>query len=148
MIIVDYYSRYIEVEILGKRIDAVETIKRLKVIFARFGMPFSITVDNGRQFISEDMKKYCDASNIKLIYTTPYWLQMIGEVERQNRTILKRLKISQAMNKNWQDDLQDFLIMYRSTNTLNHIKNAIRTSIWKKYSRQTTYNFYAYRKQW
>lgn len=114
LVVVDYFSRYFEVEIM-KKIDSTETIKRLRVIFARFGLPLSITVDNGKQFTSKEFREFCESNNIKLIYTTPYWPQQNGEVERQNRSILKRLTISQNTGRNWIDDLQDYLMMYRTT---------------------------------
>lgn len=113
-VIVDYYSRFLEIEIMTK-IDSTETIKRLKRIFARFGLPLSITADNGRQFVSTEFKDYCNTNNIKLISTIPWWPQMNGEVERQNRSILKRLSISQQAKRNWMEDLQEYLLMYRST---------------------------------
>lgn len=113
-VIVDYYSRFLEIEIMTK-IDSAETIKRLKKIFARFGLPLSITSDNGRQFVSNEFKEYCDTNNIKLINTIPWWPQMNGEVERQNRSILKRLSISQQAKRDWMEDLQEYLLMYRST---------------------------------
>lgn len=47
--------------------------------------------------------------------TAPYWPQANGEVERQNRSILKRLKIAHAEQKNWRSEILKFLIMYRST---------------------------------
>ncbi|XP_055543277.1 uncharacterized protein K02A2.6-like [Wyeomyia smithii] len=114
LVVVDYFSRYIEVEVT-KKTDSAETIKRLDPIFARFGNPFSITADNGRQFISEEFKDYCVSKDIKLIHTTPYWPQQNGEVERQNRSILKRLTISQATNADWEVELNKYLLMYRST---------------------------------
>lgn len=113
-VIVDYYSRFIEVEIMTK-IDSAKAIAKLKNIFARFGFPISITADNGRQFISEEFKQYCETNNIKLNNTIPYWPQQNGEVERQNRSILKRLKISQEQKRDWTDDLNQYLLMYRST---------------------------------
>lgn len=36
-------------------------------------------------------------------------------MERQNRSLLKRLKISQLEKRNWRDDLEDYLLMYQST---------------------------------
>lgn len=114
LVVVDYYSRYIEIDVM-KKIDSEETIKRLKSIFARFGLPISITSDNGRQFVSDEFGEFCNTNNIKLINTTPYWPQQNGEVERQNRSILKRLIISQNTNRNWIDDLQEYLLMYRAT---------------------------------
>lgn len=114
LVVVDYYSRYIEIEVM-KSIESRDTINRLKPIFSRFGLPLSITADNGRQLISEEFKNFCNSNNIQLISTTPWWPQMNGEVEVQNRAIVKRLKISQAENKDWKQDLQEYLLMYRST---------------------------------
>lgn len=113
-VIVDYYSRFIEVEIMTK-INADEAIKRLRVMFSRFGKPISITADNAKQFIGETLNEFCEKFNIKLINTTPYWPQQNGEVERQNRSLLKRLMISQNEGGNWMEDLQDYLLMYRAT---------------------------------
>lgn len=113
-VIVDYYSRFIEVEVMTK-INADEAIKRLRVIFSRFGKPISITADNARQFIGVKLSEFCEEYNIQLINTTPYWPQQNGEVERQNRSLLKRLMISQNEGSNWMDDLQDYLLMYRAS---------------------------------
>lgn len=114
LVVVDYYSRYVEIEIMTKT-DSTETIKRLSTIFARFGLPVSITADNGRQFVSDEFRNYCETHNIQLVSTTPYWPQMNGEVERQNRSILKRLVISQTNNTDWRNELNKYLLMYRST---------------------------------
>jgi hypothetical protein len=46
---------------------------------------------------------------------TPLWPQENGEVERQNRSILKRLKIAQIEKRNWYNKLSDLLIIYRTT---------------------------------
>lgn len=114
LVIVDYFSRFVEIEIMRK-IDSAETIKRLRVIFARFGSPTSMTADNGRQFISDEFRSFCSEKNIELNSTIPYWPQQNGEVERQNRSILKRVTISQNEGRDWKKDLLDYLVMYRST---------------------------------
>lgn len=121
LVVVDYYSRWVEIEVM-KKITAVETIKRLREIFARFGRPNSITADNGPQFISEDFKSFCIENGIYLNHTIPFWPQQNGEVERQNRSILKRLTISQNTDKDWQKELQDYLLMYRSTTHTTTLK--------------------------
>lgn len=113
-VLVDYFSRYFEIEIMTK-IDSKATIDRLKFIFARFGLPYSVTADNGRQFVSLEMREYFEKNNIRLISTTPFWPQMNGEVERQNSSLLKRLIISQQMKGDWREDLHQYLLMYRST---------------------------------
>lgn len=98
-----------------KKIDAFDTIKRCETMFARFGFPETITVDNGRQFAGHEFKRYCDTNNIVLNETIPYWPQMNGAVERQNQSLLKRLRICQEEKEDWQEDLHKYLLMYRST---------------------------------
>jgi transposase InsO family protein len=114
LVTVDYYSRYYEVDIM-KSITAERTIERLKVIFARFGMPRTIRCDNGPQFDSEDFKTFCRQNDIYIKFSTPLWPQANGEVERQNRSLLKRLKISQAQKTNWREELLNYLTLYRTT---------------------------------
>lgn len=114
LVAVDYYSRYVEVEFM-RSINSASTIKKLDAMFARFGFPESVTADNAKQFVSAELKKYFVDRNIRLISTIPFWPQQNGEVERQNRSILKRIIISQEQNRDWQEDLNQYLLMYRST---------------------------------
>ncbi|CAB0032933.1 unnamed protein product [Trichogramma brassicae] len=114
LIIVDYYSRYKEIKIM-RSTTTEDTIKVLKEIFSRLGFPSIITSDNGPQFKSETFVQYCRQCGIIHLTTIPYWPQMNGEVERQNRSVLKRLKISQIEKKDLKEDLCDYLMMYNST---------------------------------
>lgn len=122
LVVVDYFSRFIEVEIM-KSIDARETIKHLRVMFTRFGFPSTITMDNAKQLIGVEMNQFAHTYNIKLIHTIPYWPQQNGEVERQNRSLLKRLQIAQNTGSDWQNDLYDYLLMYRGTNHSTTLKS-------------------------
>jgi hypothetical protein len=45
----------------------------------------------------------------------PLWPSGNGEIERQNRSLLKRMKIANAERKTWETELQTYLKMYRST---------------------------------
>lgn len=114
LVVVDYYSRYKEVK-MTKSTTSSQIIMLLKEIFSRLGYPISITADNGRQFVSEEFRTFCKECNITLFNTTPYWPQQNGEVERQNRDILKRLKISHMEKRNLRESLWEYLIMYNST---------------------------------
>lgn len=114
-VLVDYFSRFTEA-IVMKQITAKRTVEAMHETFSRFGIPESIKSDNGPQFVSEEMRSYCNEYGITLRKTTPYWPQANGEVERANRTILKHLKISQqSANSDWMWDLRSFLLMYNST---------------------------------
>lgn len=114
LVVVDYFSRYMEVRIM-ERITATKTINELEWIFLNNGYPCSMTLDNGKQLISKEMEEYCATKNIKLNHSTPYWPQENGEVERQNSTLMKRLRISHALGRSMEDDLIQFLSMYNTT---------------------------------
>ena len=45
----------------------------------------------------------------------PLWPQSNGHGERQNRTLLKTLKVAHVEGKDWREELQKFLLAYRST---------------------------------
>lgn len=114
LVIIDYFSRYKEVEVMT-RITAKDTAGRLDRIFTRLGYPVTITLDNGRQFASDEFDRYCRDKGITLNFTTPYWPQENGLVEKQNRSLLKRLQISHSLKRDWKADLQDYLMMYYTT---------------------------------
>ena len=78
-------------------------------------LPVTLTTDNGPQFISKEFKDYMESKGIDHRFVTPLWPQANGEVERQNRSILKFLKICQAEGKNFKQELRGFLVAYRTT---------------------------------
>ncbi len=113
-VVVDYYSRFFEIEIT-KVTTTDRIVSALSKIFLTHGLPLSIQTDNGPQFISEQFREYLEENGISHRKTTPLWPQANGEVERQNRSILKRIKIAQAERRDWKKELNNYLVMYRST---------------------------------
>lgn len=114
LVIVDYYSRYMEAKVVPNQ-SAIITKNCLKEIFTRLGFPYSLTFDNAKQFISNIVSDFCAEHGITWNNTIPYWPQANGEVERQNRSLLKRLKIGNHMHGNWKEELLLFLQMYYTT---------------------------------
>lgn len=107
LVVIDYYSRFFELECM-KVINTSQTIDKILRMFCRFGIPRSLTTDNGPQFRSGEFRQFCLDHNIYHRHTTPLWPQANGEVERQNRTLLKRIKIAHAMGKDWKREILDF----------------------------------------
>lgn len=114
LVVIDYFSRYKEIEIMG-RITAKETVERLDKIFTRLGYPRTITLDNAKQLVGTELEEFSRKHGIHLNHSTPYWPQENGLVERQNRSLLKRLKISSALGRDWKKDLNEYLMMYYTT---------------------------------
>lgn len=115
-VVVDYYSRFIEVCEMTQ-ITAKETILQLSKVFSRYGVPMTIRADNGPQLNTscEEFKSFCEDMGIRLTNTIPYWPQQNGEVERQNRSILKRLRIAQELGQDWRRVLDQYILQYHST---------------------------------
>ena len=47
-------------------------------------------------------------------YTTPLWPKANGEVERQNRSVLKSMRAAHAEGKNRREELNRYFLAYRS----------------------------------
>ncbi|KAL9968146.1 hypothetical protein ACROYT_G026481 [Oculina patagonica] len=98
-----------------KSTTSEKIVSMLSKIFVTHGLPLSLRTDNGPQFVSDYFEKYLEENGIEHRKTTPLWPQANGEIERQNRSILKRLRIAQAEGRNWKSEMDNFLVMYRST---------------------------------
>ncbi|XP_061190233.1 uncharacterized protein K02A2.6-like [Saccostrea echinata] len=114
LVYVDYYSRFFETYIL-KNTGSTKIIECLEETFARYGIPDSLRSDNGAQFRSTEFEKFLEEYNIIHETSTPYWPQANGEVERQNKTLLKALRTAHVEGKDWKKELPKFLSAYRST---------------------------------
>ena len=114
LVVVDYYSRFFEVVIM-RSTTSQKIIEVLTPIFVRYGYPFSLKSDNAPQFVSEEFEDFLNKHDIEHRKSPPLWPQANGEVERQNRTLLKSLKVAEVDGKRWQDELNEFLLAYRTT---------------------------------
>lgn len=57
-------------------------------VFLIHGVPSTILMDNGRQFISNTMKNLFATYNIPNVYYTPLYTPQVNSVERYNKTII------------------------------------------------------------
>lgn len=114
LVVVDYHSRFPEIEIMTST-TANLTLFKLRTIFSRYGFPEEIVCDNGPPFQSAEFQNYCKSNGIRINHSIPYAPFQNGLVERQNRTLLKTIRISVAMGREWKKDLYNFLLAYRNT---------------------------------
>ena len=100
LVTVDYFSRFFEVDILRGTTSAA-VITRLHAHFARYGLPRTLRTDNGPQFASEEFAAFLAEMGVDHLRNTPLWPRANGEVERQNRSLLKILQIAHAEHRPW-----------------------------------------------
>ena len=114
LVLVDYYSRFFEVDIM-RSTSAEMVIERLEAHFSRHGSPRSLRSDNGPQFIASAFQDFLKEHGVTHRRTTSYWPRANGEVKRQNRSLLKILRIAQLEQKPWKSELHRYLTAYRTT---------------------------------
>ena len=80
LIVVDYFSKFIEVNYLAS-LMSFETINALKPVFARHGIPEVVCSDNGPQYNSAEFSKLSKDWEFKHVTSSPLYAQSNGEVE-------------------------------------------------------------------
>ncbi|XP_058180036.1 uncharacterized protein LOC131298571 [Rhododendron vialii] len=88
----DYFSKWIEAEPLVT-IEEANIIRFVwRNIISRFGVPFAIITDNGRQFIGQKYRALLDEYGIKWDTSTLAYPQGNGQAEAANKAISYGLK--------------------------------------------------------
>ena len=95
LLMVDYYSRWIEVRLLQKTQTAEEVIRAMQSIFAIHGIPDVVISDNGPQYASREFRAFASTYGFTHGTSSPRYPQANGEAERAVQTsknILKKSK--------------------------------------------------------
>ena len=105
LVVIDYYSRWIEIkQLTALTLDCV--ISHLKALFTTHGIPDVVVSDNGRQFVSDEFKRFAESWCFAQHTTNPYSLQENGMAERAVQTSKSLLDL---------DDPGIGLLNYRAT---------------------------------
>ena len=112
LICVDSYSKWPEI-IKMRSITSANTIRALRSIFCRFGLPRQIVSDNGRQFVSSEFRSFLKDNGIRQITSAPYHPASNGLAERFVRTFKKSLKAGRGEDLDLIIDR--FLMAYRNS---------------------------------
>lgn len=70
--------------------------------------------NNCSNLVSKEVEEYLKEVGIEHYYTTPLWPRANGKVERQNRSLLKSIRAANTEEQNWTQELNKFLLAYRS----------------------------------
>jgi hypothetical protein len=83
----------------------------------RFGVPYEVTVDNGKQFDSTDFKEFCTYLGTKLCFASVYHLQSNGAVERANGVIFAGIKrnITDLPKSKWAEGMPRVIWSHNTT---------------------------------
>ena len=86
LIITDAHSKWIEVHVMNS-ITTENTLEKLRVTLACFGLPYVIVTDNAATFTSEKWRIFMRNNNIKHITSAPYHPSSNGMAEKAVQTV-------------------------------------------------------------
>jgi transposase InsO family protein len=107
LLVVDYFSRYVEVCAMQKNKTATEVCRVMKSIFSRYGIPEKVKLDNGPPFNSGEYLQFANEWGFEVAHSSPKYPKSNGEVERAVQTVKRLLKKVK--------DKEKALLAYRST---------------------------------
>ncbi|XP_048757672.2 uncharacterized protein LOC125667991 [Ostrea edulis] len=100
LVMVDLFTKWVECVPLPSQTAEVTASAAVNQFFARFGCPFQVFTDQGRNFESKLFAAVCELLKIHKARTTPYRPSANGQVERYNRTLMDAVRcyIDKAQN--------------------------------------------------
>lgn len=92
LVMVDYYSNFIEVSQLERDTTTKTVIKHLKENIARYGIMDTLMSDNGPQFTSSEFAEFTNSYNIRHITSSPGHQQSNGLAEKAVQTVKNMIR--------------------------------------------------------
>ena len=85
-------------------------------IIHRFGIPQSITTDQGTMFTGDEMTNFAKDYGIQLIRSTPFYAQANGQAEASNKVLINIMeKMLEDNPRDWHRILSETLWAYRTS---------------------------------
>jgi hypothetical protein len=82
----------------------------LELIVHRFGIPQTLTTDQGLSFMSHQVREFAESLKIKLLSSSSYYARANGWSESSNKTLIKLIKKKIEENlKIWHEVLSEAL---------------------------------------
>ena len=86
----------------------------LEHIVYRFGIPQTLTTDQGATFMSHQFKDFAKSLRIKLLNSSPYYAQANGQAESSNKVLIRLIKKKiTEQPKRWHEVLLEALWAHR-----------------------------------
>ena len=92
LLVCDYFTKFYEICEMEKSAASEVVIRKLKNIFARYGVPLTLISDNGPQYSSRTFKNFVRKWQIEHVTTSPEFAQPNGFIERNVQTVKKLMK--------------------------------------------------------
>jgi hypothetical protein len=110
----DYFTKWTEVIPLKNMTHKEVTGFIMEHIIHRFGIPQTLTTDQGTSFVAKEVRDFVNSYSIKLLNSSPYYAQANDQAECSNKTLVKLIKKKIQDNlKRWHEVLSEALWAHR-----------------------------------
>jgi transposase InsO family protein len=81
-----------------------------------FRVPQSLTTDQGPSFMSHQFREFVESMKIKLMNSSPYYVQANGQAEASNKVLIKIIKKRiEDSPRRWHEKLSEALWAHRTS---------------------------------
>jgi transposase InsO family protein len=85
-------------------------------IIYRFGVPQTLTTDQGPSFMSHQFREFAQSTKIKLLNSSPYYAQANGQAEASNKVLIKIIKKRIKDNpRRWHENFLEALWAHKTS---------------------------------
>lgn len=79
-------------------LKGITVLKTFKAFIKKYAKPVKLLTDQGRSYISKELKQYCDNEKIKHVFSSIYNPTFNGIAERTNKIIKELLRTYKGNN--------------------------------------------------
>ena len=114
--VTDYFTKWVEIFAIPDQTAATCAEIILNKVIARFGCPYNIHSDQGRNYESAIFTELCQLLEIRKTRTSPGHPRCNGQVEHFNRTLVSMIKAYlKGQQREWDKHLRCLAAAYRAT---------------------------------
>lgn len=116
LLVVDSFSKWIEVYNMRNNCTAPNTIRKLQILFNRFGLPKTLVSDNAPQLVkSSEFEAFCNANGISHVPIPSYHPASNGQAEAIVGKFKKAMKKMAVSSTDLEMNLTSWLFNYHNT---------------------------------
>jgi hypothetical protein len=116
LVATDYFTKWTEaVPLRNMTHQEVISFVQEHIIY-QFGVPQTLTTDQGPSFMSHQFREFMKSMKIKLLKSSPYYAQSNGQAEASSKVLIKIIKKSIKDNlRRWHEKLSEAMWAHRAS---------------------------------
>jgi hypothetical protein len=116
LVATDYFTKWTEaIPLRNMTHQEVISFVQQHIIY-QFGVPQTLTIDQGPSFMPHQFREFKESMKIKLLNSSPYYAQANGQAEASNKALIKIIKKRIKDNpRRWHEKLSEALWAHRTS---------------------------------